>query len=360
MVGENYVLRPGDIISITLLGDPPVTTPDNGLRIPLDGRISFYNVQGLQAAGLTREQLENALTEGVKRYIRNPEITVNLLGTPNNQIAINGAVKQTGDHPYRSGLTFFDVLSQAGGVLNNASKTALIYRKDAQGKPQFLKVDLIKLFEGDISQDLPVFPGDRIIINESTVNILGMVQSPGVLPLRAADTVGKAIAATGGTLGGADLQNAFIRRGETTIPINLRSITESGQSSSGQSLPLQAGDTLTVPALTSKVIVIGDTANTGPVLLTPRISDKALDVLAQAGVSPRTSDLNNVLLIRNFNGNNEVRTELNLGPKGPQGDNVILQNGDVLYVQAKKDKDSNQALLNAALIAQLLGALRSF
>lgn len=342
-----------------MAGDPPVTTGEEGLTIPEDGKVSFYIMRGVQAAGRTRDQLEEALIAGAKRHIRDPSITVNLLKTPYAYVSISGSVQKPGEIPFRPGLTVVEALSSAEGLTPGAGKNALIHRKGADGKAQFHPVDLIKLYSGDISQDLALQPGDKIIVNDALIYVNGMVRSPGMLTLRVADTVGKAVAASGGVTDKADLQNAFIRRGDASIPVDLRQVVAGNGSGPELTVPLQAGDILNVPTLQSRVLVIGAVGSSGPVLISPKMNDKALDVLAQAGAVSSTSDLTKVVLIRNVEGNDPMKEELNLGPKGPVSDNVILQNGDVLYVFTKREKDRNQFLLTATVIGSLVNMLRT-
>jgi protein involved in polysaccharide export with SLBB domain len=341
-----------------LMADPPIVTDKEGIVIPNDGKISFYSAHNVQAAGRTREELANALEEGIKKYINNPEVTVNLIASSTNYVTINGAVGRPGQFVFRRGLTFFEVLSSAGGTVNTAAKEALIYRKSSDGKPQFLRVDLIKLFEGDASQDIPLQIGDQVVVNEAVVRVSGEVSSQGIFPLRNTDTVGKALIACGGLSTQADLEHAFILRGQAVVPIDLRPITKGTDGVSTSLIPLQDGDILTVPALQQRVTVMGD-VSTGPIYLIPNSQDKLTDVLAKVGASSRATDFVHVQLIRFINGN-PVRTVLNVGPDGPPSDNVILQNGDVIYLLSKKEKNKQDALLTATLLTQLLGAVRNF
>ncbi len=355
----DYVLSYGDRISISLMSNPPVSTEKEGIVIPTDGKISFYTVHNIQAAGRTRAEFEKALEEGLKRYIKAPQVAVNLLYSISSIININGSVVKPGQYSLRPGMTFFELLSLAGGTRESAAKEALIYRRDAEGRPTFIHVDLLKLLAGDVSQDVPLQWGDQVVVNEALVYVSGEAIRPGIFTLRSNDTIGKALVASGGVTLGADLEHAFITRNGQIIPLDLRPIKKGVEGVPVSSVPLLSGDTLTIPSLQKRVAVIGDVTQ-GPIYLIPNVLDKALDIITRAGATTRTADLSKIILIRYVNGNQEVRTTLDLSANGSASDNVILQDGDVLYLPSKREKNRQEGLTQAALITQLLSSLRHF
>jgi polysaccharide export outer membrane protein len=358
---SDYVLRPGDKIAITLMnGGEAYTTPPDGLEIPSDGRISFFNTE-VQAADRTRSQVRDDLVKGIQKLILKPQVSVNLISSPYNVIAVNGAVEKPNEFPFRKGITVFEALSLAGGLKDTANKKALVFRRSESQPIEPLRVDLEKLYDGDMTQNYALQPGDIIQVNEAVVFVDGRVKTPGPIPYRTADSVAKAIAAAKGYDTEADLQNAFIRRGDQTVPVDLRHTVEAG-AQIAPPIPLTPGDILFIPSLTSKVSLFGDVnpASVGAIYLIPHQRDTVLDVLAHAGGVSKTADMRHVYLRRNVNGNHEVEMTLDLGPNGSESNNVILQNGDVIYVPTKKEKDRTTTLFTASIVTQILSTLRNF
>ena len=74
---------------------------------------------------------------------------------------------------------------------------------------------------------------------------VGGVVRPGPLHLTQEMTVLEGLAAVGGPASNADLQSAFVQRGQQRILINIQSLLRSGDSA--QNLRLQPGDTVVVP-----------------------------------------------------------------------------------------------------------------
>jgi protein involved in polysaccharide export with SLBB domain len=360
-VPPDYVLRPGDKIAITLMvGEESYATGPDGLEIPADGKIAFFNTE-VQAAGRTRSQVRDDLVKGIQKLILKPQVAVNLISSPYNVITVNGAVEKPNEFPFRKGMTVFEALSLAGGLKDTANTKALVFRRSEDAPVDPLRVDLEKLYDGDMTQNYALQPGDIIQVNEAVIFVDGRVKTPGPIPFRTADSVAKAIAAAKGYDTEADLQNAFIRRGDQTIPLDLRPTVEAGAQSAPPT-PLEPGDILFIPSLVSKVSLFGDVnpSGTGAIYLIPHQRDKVLDVLAHAGGVTKTADLSRVDLRRTVNGNHQVEMTLDLGPNGSASNNVILQDGDVIYVPTKKERDRTTSLFTASIVTQILATLRNF
>jgi polysaccharide export outer membrane protein len=78
------------------------------LMLPLVGR--------QQAAGLTIEQFERQIAEKLKKYVREPEVDINVLETRSQPVSILGAVRNPGVHQLQGSKTLFEVISMAGGL----------------------------------------------------------------------------------------------------------------------------------------------------------------------------------------------------------------------------------------------------
>jgi polysaccharide export outer membrane protein len=355
---SSYLLRPGDRISITVMDESPLSTPEGGLEIPADGKISFYGFE-FQAAGKTREQLRQDVIDQLKIYIKNPIVSVNLTFTPYNTVSINGAVNKPGEIAYRPGMTLLDLLANAGGLNGRADRTALIFKKEPDGSTKKLVANVQALLNGDLDQNYALDPGDIIQVNDATVYLDGQIRVPGSLSYVLADTASKAIALSGGVGPDADLHHAFIRRGEQHIDVDLSAVAGDDAKPDAPIIPLQPGDLLYIPPLRQKVTLIGDVKSSGFVYLIPKERDKLMDVFSSAGGPNASADLSKIFLRRVKSDNEQVELTLNVGPKGSLSDNVILQDGDIIYVPPLKEKDKTQTLFTTSLVLQLLGTLRN-
>ncbi len=164
----DYVIGPGDGLDVFVYLAPELSTTN--LPVRPDGRISLPLVPDIVAAGRSPTQLANDITARLRPYVIEPNVTVmvrGFVGAPTQQVRIIGEATQPRTLPYREGMTVVDAIIEARGLTRYAAgnRTEII-RRDAPGAtPRNLRVRLDDLMRGgDISQDVPLRPGDTIVI----------------------------------------------------------------------------------------------------------------------------------------------------------------------------------------------------
>jgi len=221
----------------------------------------------IQAAGLSPDQLARALEQSFRQSgsLSRPQITVTVKQTKRSVVTVDGAVKTPQSVPVIGRTKLLAVLSQCGGLADDAGGTAMITRgplapRDSQqqgGTPaSIITVDLKKLGDGvDLASQVDVWPGDRISVEHAGVfYVMGEVNHPGGFGLKSAQeqvTVLQALAIAGDTTSVAKKDKAVIIRkdaaapnGRREIALNLTAII-AGRSTDNT---LQANDILYVPA----------------------------------------------------------------------------------------------------------------
>ena len=129
---STYLLGSGDQISVRVIdveefGTAPYRIDSRGmLMLPLVGR--------LQAAGLTIDQFEKTISDKLKKYVREPEVVINVLETRSQPVSILGAVRNPGVHQLQGSKTLFEVISLAGGLAQDAGYNIKITRRKEWGK----------------------------------------------------------------------------------------------------------------------------------------------------------------------------------------------------------------------------------
>ena len=166
---RDYIIGPGDNLEIFVWRneDISVTVP-----VRPDGKISTPLVEGMHAAGRTPNQLARAIEVELKKYIKNPVVTVivkEFVGTFGEQIRVVGQAAEPRALAYRENITLLDVMIEVGGLTEFAAgNRAKIIRKMGGGEYQEIKVRLEDLIQdGDISANTKMQPGDVLIIPES-------------------------------------------------------------------------------------------------------------------------------------------------------------------------------------------------
>lgn len=163
-----YRIGPGDTLQVFVWNHPELT-----VTVPVrpDGMISTPLIEGVPAEGKTAPDLAKDLEAALSEYVRNPTVSVmvtSFVGAYADQIRVVGKAAQPQSLPYRANMTLLDVMIAVGGLAEFASgNRAVVVRR--QGDQQVrIPVRLRDLVDrGDISANIPMHPGDVLIIPES-------------------------------------------------------------------------------------------------------------------------------------------------------------------------------------------------
>ena len=162
-----YIIGPSDALQVFVWQAPELTT---NVVVRPDGRISTPLVEDMLAAGKTPTELSNDIETALREYVKSPEVTVivdNPVGT--QQVRIIGEVQQDAAIPYEANMTILDVMLRVGGLTEFAAgnRTKLIRNQGTSTEATY-RVRLNDLMRrGDVSANVPVLPGDVIIVPQS-------------------------------------------------------------------------------------------------------------------------------------------------------------------------------------------------
>src|SRR5438105_8610767 len=231
-----YIISPDDVLSISVYDAPDVSGeyrvgPTGQLELPL-------LAEAVEAAGLTPAQLSGLLVKkyGEEEIFSHARVTVAVKQSRIHSITVAGAVKSPQIYPLFGKTTLLDVLSQAGGISDDAGNKALVTRGVVANQAlkesgactppngvactENLTIDLGRLIEsGDPLSNVELYPGDRITVQRGgVVYVVGAVNRPGGFPLRSGEeemTVLKALALAEDTKSTAQKSKAMIIRKNT-------------------------------------------------------------------------------------------------------------------------------------------------
>ena len=140
-------LSGGDKVRVTVYGEDKISGEyqiDSGgfLSIPLAGTV--------QGAGLTKIELEQALTQKLKsEYLRNPKVTVEVISY--RPFYVLGEVQKPGEYQFRSGLNVLSAIAIAGGATYRANNsTVMIQRFGSTELKEFPQSPTVLVLPGDV------------------------------------------------------------------------------------------------------------------------------------------------------------------------------------------------------------------
>lgn len=165
---RNYVIGPGDTINIVVWHSPEIS---EAIPVRPDGKISTPLVEDLTAAGKTPTQLARDLEKALSKYIQDPIVTVIVTGFNgpyDRQIRVIGQAAKPQALQYRDNMTLMDVMIAVGGITEFAAGNRATILRKVNGQEKQFSVRLDDLMkDGDISANVPMRPGDVLIIPES-------------------------------------------------------------------------------------------------------------------------------------------------------------------------------------------------
>jgi polysaccharide export outer membrane protein len=250
---REYRVGPKDLLEITVFELPEL---NQTVRVSEDGSISLPLLGRVEIQGLTKEQLENRIAELLEeRYLKKARVTVFIKEYQSKRVAVIGAVGKPGMYELIGSVSLLEMISQAGGLTDQAASELYILRETEDGNQDKLAIDLKDLIiNNNQSLNIPVLPKDVINIPiDQIVNVyvFGAVRNPGALQVKMSKkiTLLQAIAQAGGTAEGASQAGIIIKRKdhktgkESMIKVNLKDILKGKK----PDIELQEGDVVYVP-----------------------------------------------------------------------------------------------------------------
>ena len=127
---KSYIIGPEDIISIKVWREPDFTGP-KGVRP--DGKITLPLIGDLQAGGLTPDRLTAQLKQALSEYVKQPDVTVEVIQVNSKRYTVTGEVGRPSAYPLVVAVHVFDAINIAGGFREFANKKdILILRTDGK------------------------------------------------------------------------------------------------------------------------------------------------------------------------------------------------------------------------------------
>lgn len=244
-----YLLSPGDHINVSVYGAPEFD--QNDLVIRPDGYVTIKPLGEINAAGADIDGLTGAIEDGLRRYLKNPEVSLSVTQFHPAIVYVLGEVQKPGayeihgdieqpDSPNavlaRGRLTVSNLIANAGGITQRADVRQVTVKNNETHKQR--TVDLVRMLkDGETSQDVMIHSGDTIyvpalqsqaqldddtlrLLSQSalapgtfTVRVLGKVNTPGVYPINAQSPgIHSAIASARGYLIEANQQKVRVLR----------------------------------------------------------------------------------------------------------------------------------------------------
>ena len=158
---NSYVIGASDVVMVSVLKEP---TLSSSLLVRPDGMISLPLLGDVKAAGKTPLQLADEVTAKLKKYIQDPNVTVTVQGINSKKVYMMGEIGRMGPLEMTPGMTLLQAIATAGGLSPFANTKKIYILRTVDGKQQKIFVQYKQALRGDLSLNLPLNPGDTIVV----------------------------------------------------------------------------------------------------------------------------------------------------------------------------------------------------
>ena len=156
---KSYVIGPEDIILIKVWREPDFTGP-KGVRP--DGKITLPLIGDLQAGGLTPDRLTAQLKQALSEYVKQPDVTVEVLQVNSKRYTVTGEVNHPTAYPLVVAVHVFDAINIAGGFRDFANKKDILIVRTGGTRFHFNYQDFVK--GKNLDKNILLENGDTVIV----------------------------------------------------------------------------------------------------------------------------------------------------------------------------------------------------
>ena len=157
-----YVIGAQDVLAIDVWKEKELTRT---VEVRPDGKISLPLLNDIQASGLTPMKLAANITEGLKKFITDPQVTVIVTQINSQRVYILGEVSHPGAYPLLPGMNVLQALSSAGGFTMFANTKKIYVLRQQGGKQKKFPFNYKDVISGKhTDQNIVLRAGDQIVV----------------------------------------------------------------------------------------------------------------------------------------------------------------------------------------------------
>jgi polysaccharide export outer membrane protein len=148
-------------------------------RVDSKGCVNLNLVGEVPVAGKSVSEAQKAIEVAYRegRYLKNPQVTINIEEYAPREVSIQGMVRNPGRYPLpiEANMTVLELVTKAGGLTDTAKGTAIsVTRISPEGKKTVTTVDVESLIKGRdrakaTDNSLILQPGDIVYVPERII-----------------------------------------------------------------------------------------------------------------------------------------------------------------------------------------------
>jgi len=158
------LIGPLDTILVEVFNVPDLSRE---MQVDASGRIAMPLAGTIDARGKTSEELARAIETALRgRYVRNPEVTINIKSSVSQVVTIDGQVVEPGLYPVTNQMTLLRAVASAKGLTEFASQEDIVILRTVNGQKMAGLYNVSAIRQGAYD-DPPIYANDVIVVGDS-------------------------------------------------------------------------------------------------------------------------------------------------------------------------------------------------
>lgn len=351
MFDRNYRLGRYDVIEVTVSEHPEYS---DTAAVYGDGTVTLKVLGNIPALGLTTDALAQQITDGMKKELRRPMVTVMLkkiyvppkppvVEVPKPKITVLGAVAGRGEIELAIPKMLRVILAQVNPLPTADLAHIRVRYPDGKGR----ECDFSRFgADGFSKDDILIKGGEEIIFVDQPVvikpeplrfTVLGAVAKPGTYVVDGGSaSILEALDRAGGAKTSAEMERVKVEGPGHANPI-LVNVDKYISGDLSANYVLKQNDNIVVPDKPWRILVVGEVQHAG--YMNIREGETMLEVFLQAGATPNGDESKAELKRRAPDGKADTKKiDIHAIMRDPDKKNIKMAQGDVLYIPHKTIK----------------------
>ncbi len=158
------LIGPLDTIFVSVFNVPELSRE---MQVDASGRISMPLIGTIDARGTTAAELAQTIAGQLSgRYVRNPDVTVNIRSSVSQVVAIDGQVVEPGLYPVTNQMTLLRAIASAKGLSEFAKADDVVILRTVEGRKMAALYNVDAIRRGSYG-DPAIYANDVVVVGDS-------------------------------------------------------------------------------------------------------------------------------------------------------------------------------------------------
>ena len=160
-----YLLGAYDKVSIKVFGIDELS--EESVQADANGRLSLPLVGTIEAAGHSPAEVAVTIQERLRKYVRDPQVSVNLVEPVSNLVTVEGEVREPGTYPVIGRMTLMRAVAVAKGTTEFSKlNEVLVFRTVADQR--YVALYSLAAIRKGLYRDPDIYANDIVVVGDST------------------------------------------------------------------------------------------------------------------------------------------------------------------------------------------------